>query len=323
MTQAEFQSMMAARGCRVLGNGAFGVYRGYPYSAQITPAKRALVKLDFKVEGKADKALVKRLKGEVPKYCTPAAQNGRDSTLFINVQERDDDLERRILACLDAAVDAMQEAGLRPAETCPLCGSGGCDATGYAGGYVNVHRACVENQTQLTARRVEDNRLNGSYFTGILGALLGGLVGAIPAVLMREYGSYLVAVLYALVPLGANYGYRLFKGKRTKAAFFITIVFSVLDMFLMRIGAYAVYAVMHYGSYLSGVSDVVEAYFQSYGAAQIGPDLLFLALGLWIAWGSIRRTGAHEVQEAVMVAQTLLPERAPAAGGLDTRLEED
>ena len=47
MTQAEFQSMMAARGCRVLGNGAFGVYKGYPYSAQITPAKRALVRLEF------------------------------------------------------------------------------------------------------------------------------------------------------------------------------------------------------------------------------------------------------------------------------------
>lgn len=323
MTQAEFQSMMAARGCRVLGNGAFGVYKSYPYSAQITPAKRALVRLEFKVEGKADKAFVKRLKGELPKYCTPLAQNSRTSTFCINVQERDGGLEQLIGPCLAAAAAAMQEAGLRPSDTCPLCGAAGCDAAGYAGGYVNVHRACVENQTQLTAQRVEDNRLNGNYFTGMLGALLGGLVGAIPAVLMRDFGSYLVAVLYALIPLGANYGYRLFKGKRNKAAFFVTIVFSVLDMFLMRLGMYAFYAVTHYAGYIHSVSDVVEAYFQSYGAAQIGPDLLFLALGLWIAWGGIRRTGAHEVQEAVMVAQTLLPEQAFAAQGLDTPMEED
>lgn len=322
MTQAEFQSMMAARGCRVLGNGAFGVYKGYPYSAQITPAKRALVRLEFKVEGKADKAFVKRLKGEVPKYCTPMAQNSKTSTFCINVQERDGELEQSIWACLAAAAAAMQEAGLRPSDTCPLCGAAGCDATGYTAGYVNVHRACVENQTQLTAQRVEDNRLNGNYFTGMLGALLGGLVGAIPAVLMRDFGSYLVAVLYALIPLGANYGYRLFKGKRNKAAFFITIVFSVLDMFLMRLGMYFVYVVGHYHM-VPSLTDVVEAYFQSYGAAQIGPDLLFLALGLWIAWGGIRRTGAHEVQEAVMVAQTLLPEQVPAAQGLDTPVEED
>ena len=156
----------------------------------------------------------------------------------------------------------------------------------------------------------------------VLGALLGGLVGAIPAVLMRDFGSYLVAVLYALIPLGANYGYRLFKGKRNKAAFFVTIVFSVLDMFLMRLGMYFVYVVGHYHM-VPSLTDVVEAYFQSYGAAQIGPDLLFLALGLWIAWGGIRRTGAHEVQEAVMVAQTLLPDQVPAAQGLDTPVEED
>ena len=66
---------------------------------------------------------------------------------------------------------------------------------------------------------------NKSYFTGIIGALLGGFIAAIPWVLMYVYGNMILSLLAIIIALGALKGYQLFNGKvDKKLPVFITVV---------------------------------------------------------------------------------------------------
>ncbi|MDD5979653.1 MAG: hypothetical protein PUC23_00890 [bacterium] len=66
---------------------------------------------------------------------------------------------------------------------------------------------------------------NKSYFTGIIGALIGGFIAAIPWVLMYVYGNMILSLLAIIIALGALKGYQLFNGKvDKKLPVFITVV---------------------------------------------------------------------------------------------------
>ncbi len=54
---------------------------------------------------------------------------------------------------------------------------------------------------------------NKSYITGIIGALIGGLVGTIPWVLMYVYANMIWSLLALIVGICSLKGYELFKGK--------------------------------------------------------------------------------------------------------------
>ena len=69
---------------------------------------------------------------------------------------------------------------------------------------------------------------NGSYLTGIVGAVIGGSIAAIPWVLMYVYGNMILSALAIIIALGSLKGYQLAKGKITKAIKPIIIVISIL-----------------------------------------------------------------------------------------------
>ena len=63
---------------------------------------------------------------------------------------------------------------------------------------------------------VINNAPQGSYITGIIGAVIGGAIASLPWVLVYVYGNMIVAILAVLIALGAFYGYKLVKGKMGK-----------------------------------------------------------------------------------------------------------
>lgn len=69
---------------------------------------------------------------------------------------------------------------------------------------------------------------NGSYLTGIIGAILGGSIAAIPWVLMYVYGNMILSALAIIIALGALKGYQLARGKITKVMKPIIILISIL-----------------------------------------------------------------------------------------------
>lgn len=57
------------------------------------------------------------------------------------------------------------------------------------------------------------NQESGSYLTGLLGAIIGGLLATIPAVAVIWFTETAYSLLYFLIPLGVYHGYRLARGK--------------------------------------------------------------------------------------------------------------
>ena len=47
-----------------------------------------------------------------------------------------------------------------------------------------------------------------SYFTGIIGALIGGIIASIPWVLVYVYGNMMLSLLAVLIAAGEFYGYK-------------------------------------------------------------------------------------------------------------------
>ncbi len=56
----------------------------------------------------------------------------------------------------------------------------------------------------------EKIKKQGSYFTGILGAIIGGSIATIPWVLAYVYGNVMLSLLAVLIAAGELFGYKTF-----------------------------------------------------------------------------------------------------------------
>ncbi|MPM94666.1 hypothetical protein SDC9_141814 [bioreactor metagenome] len=209
----------------------------------------------------------------------------------------------------------LTEEGIGIPAACPLCREKGrsCDALALVGGgYVPVHQSCCRSRASEGVTRAEQNDAYGSYLTGILGALLFGLAACLPTVLSIWFLDRILAVFYALIPLGAYYGYKLFRGKMNRAALPIVIVVSVLALFAIEQMIFYLLIVNTYGVYLS-VLDTVPFYFSVMTPGDIVSEMagsfLFLLLGLWMTFRVIKRTNRTKIQESVVQLESMVPYR--------------
>lgn len=67
-----------------------------------------------------------------------------------------------------------------------------------------------------------------NFGIGVLGALVGGIVAAIPWLLMYVYGNMITSILAILIAIGALKGYQLTKAKEDKKLVYVVIVVSLL-----------------------------------------------------------------------------------------------
>lgn len=71
-----------------------------------------------------------------------------------------------------------------------------------------------------------------SYFRGIIGALLGGLLASIPWILVYVYANMIYSILAVLIAMGAFKGYQLFGGKINKKLPIIIVLVSLISITL-------------------------------------------------------------------------------------------
>ena len=83
-----------------------------------------------------------------------------------------------------------------------------------------------KNKKEKSTELKKVNKLN--YITGILGAIVGGFIGAVPWILAYIYGNMMIAVLAIFIAGGAYYGYKLCKGKVTKNLPIIIMLISII-----------------------------------------------------------------------------------------------
>lgn len=75
----------------------------------------------------------------------------------------------------------------------------------------------------------------GKYVKGIIGGLLGGMIAAIPWVLMYVYGGFILSILATLIAFGVNYGYHKLKGPIDRKLPIIVTVSSIVIVILVTL----------------------------------------------------------------------------------------
>ncbi|MBR6115777.1 MAG: hypothetical protein IKQ10_11485 [Oscillospiraceae bacterium] len=194
---------------------------------------------------------------------------------------------------MDKLTSALQEQGIAPADTCAVSGADRPDSlclvvVDGTPCFQPVSSVALRQRIDETREKIENNRANGSYALGFIGALLGMLAGVLLNALGIVFTERIYALLFALVPIAAMFGYKLFRGKMSRAAVAIVIVLSLLGIPLIPLFE-VVYLLMHeYSLPLGGAlgaaaAMMVDPEFLSEITGELLQLLLFMALGILIS----------------------------------------
>ena len=307
MTAEELYAYAAARGYRCVGSVMVGVQGGYPFSAALRTGRVSSLTVRI-TSDKVPGRLFKQLRREMPHGVALSRMNTGE--LMMVCSAGDEQLTGLFSQSMASVTGALREQGIGVTDRCAICRKGGCDGVALMGGYVPVHRSCCESRSYSAVSQAQSNSVRGNYVRGFIGALLGGLVGALPSVLTIWFLETIYALLYALIPLGAYYGYRLLGGRMDRVATLAAVVSSVVQLFMVEWIVF--YMALHtaYDIWPSPL-DTVVYYYQFYEVGEWLPGMimpaLFTLLGLFIVFRQITRTNAHSVADAGTALDSLLP----------------
>ena len=232
MDKTEFSAAMTRRGCVSNGNDYCGVYMDVPFAAtflQGSQNNRTIFSLRV-IFSKPPKHLYRELKKRMKDLAGLQKLNTMNNQFVTNVTiGRKQDFEAVFDRLMQEMVSASAALGYEVPAVCPICKQPECDAYVFISfAYQPVHAACVQDQIYNSRSKVQQNEQTGNYVLGIIGAILGGIVGTIPTILLVVFGGLISGWLCALIPLGAYYGYKLLNGKLNKTTLTIVIIVSLL-----------------------------------------------------------------------------------------------
>lgn len=317
MMEAEFSSWVAENGWKHVDKTACGVYNGCPFAIQQPAANAARCVMLFQTAKGLKGRTIRAMKKALPKgYKVNQPQVGQFHLTIPSAGSQPDRAD--FSAVMNVVTSALREAEAAPVKKCAICGGEDCDQVALSRVGVllmntPVHQNCVHSRVEQTDERVTQNRQSGNYLTGLVGALLGGLVGTIPSLVTIVAMNTIYALLYALIPLAAYQGYKLFRGKMNKGALVVTVVASAANLFVMEHINFCFYIYDRYG-YLPRLARTIRMYWGNMSGGDfilvMGQSLLFLVLGIFMVWGRISRTATHELQDMALMADSMQPLQA-------------
>lgn len=311
MEKQRIVQTLTACGFREKESVFYGVVEEYPTMVAVPGRDQAsTITATFTVRqapaGALRKALVRALKEQA------AVNQVQGKTIVLTWQERKGQRLEEIDGLMQTAVQTLKSHNVEgPEDRCPICGQTECDAyVRYNGLYEAVHQHCIGQIKTQAQRQAASNQ--GSYVLGIVGALVGGLVGIIPTVLSICLLERIWSLLYAMIPLGAYYGYKLCGGKLNRAALATSIIVSILDVYVLQLVLVVIALITEYQytmlESLQLLRQIVgDGEFWVNITTSAWDSFLFLALGIWIAWSQISRTHKSDLKgiENVMETMTL------------------
>ena len=291
-TNQAVSTALSRLGIGAVGAAHIGVWDGYPVTVRHSAPYYYLdfaVRLDRK-DRALPKALRADLKSRLPKKLLGCVNNGDRLTCTLTVDNR----------------------AVAPANTCAVCGRAHPDSLCLIGGYQPVHAACVDTMTETTKQAAEENERKGSYLTGFIGGVLGVLVGLVPSLLSILLFDRIYTVLFALVPLCAMWGYRKLNGKRSGASIVLIILLSLAGVVLLEFLAVTISFKQELGmTLLSAMRFTLNYLFSSVGVGvmlqESLAELLFMAIGIFIAWRFLAHTNSGEISQANAIRHSLHP----------------
>lgn len=310
MTVQDFAAYAVSRGMIVVDNMAFGELKGYPFTllAVGSPNVRAMT-VQFKLASRVPNKVFKSIRKTVKANGRLFYMNNSPLVVALTCSGPDNAVWDRLFAGMEGIVQGFMGAGISIPDTCPFCKNGACDSLAYVGdGYVPVHKACCESQSFGTMEKAEANERSGHYITGIIGALLGGIVASIPTILLMWFAEMISAWLYALIPLGAYFGYRLFKGKMNRIVLPIVILVSVFMLFFVQQVMWFLVLHEEFG-FWPYINESIEYFFMLVPTEDMIVDLIkpaiFTVLGIVISYSVIRQNNQSDIKQADIVLRSL------------------
>lgn len=230
MTQRQLNDFAQSRGLICLGRTLAGTWDGWPFVASVRSGRREVLLARISCARGPERKAVHQ--AQLPAGCRLSV--GRRE-LCLRCCAAEEELFERFCAAMDAASDLLKEGCAAAEEVCALCGEEDWDSFALLKNrYAPVHRDCCERLCHRAQSNVALNAGGGSYLTGWLGALAGGLVGLLPTALTVWFWGRTSAWLCLLVPLGAYYGYRLCRGRMDRMAVAATVVSALAQVFLLE-----------------------------------------------------------------------------------------
>lgn len=224
----EFQEVVQCAGGRLVGDAYYGIWAEYPFTAYVEKLGGAgTLSFSFRLERRLPKQALQGLRRALPRGCRLTAEGGHSLQLLIRGRLLRLWYSHTLDELLDGFTGGLRETGAVPPGRCPLCRQDSCDAYADIGGYVPVHRCCVEAMNEGRRERVRSGP--GGFFGALLG---GGLVSLL--VLIFQLQGWPGIWLYFFLPLGAWYGYRVFGGAADRRALFWSGAASVLDTLIIE-----------------------------------------------------------------------------------------
>lgn len=315
MYKQDFQDFFAQKGFKLFGNMAFGVESGYPLSVELLQSGLVIAK--FGVEIEFPKETNKKWKKQ---FKTKGRIGCAADVVTVTIPFRRNRFAQGYEEMISKIMPLFQEDHIRPLSKCTICGQGDCDSLVAIGSYTPIHKRCLDHMAENQVQKAELSEKNGNYFTGLIGAILGMLVGIIPTLLTVIFNDTIYAVLFAIIPLCIYQGYKLCKGKMNRVVIVISIILSIISVYMMTIllAAYQLVAMngIPLGMAFTALAEVlvsldiwIEITVESY------MYFIFVAIGIYIAWNKISRTKDTEIKDVENLKGTVA--RHPAYLGTE------
>lgn len=316
----ELYSALSACGFETSGLFCFGTWRGY--AVTLRPWSGRAYYLDVAVRaGKWNAKLYRQISKSLKerKVRNPNAAGVGEKTAIFQLRFRKAEDPCEVLAsALNTVTEVLRENGLAPADSCAITGAAQPDSLSLVSvgdhyAFQPVSAAALRAGSDREREKAEDNELNGSYALGLVGALLGMLVGLVPNLLTIVLDETIYAILFALVPICAMFGYKLFRGRMNKASIVITLLMSLLGVPLIEFFELVIYLMRDYAATLGeALAFSAEAFRDPAFLSDAVPDflqlLLFMGLGVAFASGVIfRQTNSLKLRDDEARLSTLRP----------------
>ena len=322
MAENEYLSSLSQFGFTPVG-AAFcvGTWNNYAVALQRFSGRAYYVYLAIRIQKSQAKALKKALNAAVK--ATGVKVGGVDRVMpnFLHASfsfSKTEDPASRFANWMNTLTAALRANGVYPANTCAVTGAANPDALCLLTnpnffGYQPVCSSAVRQSGYETQTRAEQNEASGSYLTGFVGALLGALVGIAINLVSILFADLMVAALFALIPIGAMFGYKLFKGKTDKVSIIIIVALCVAAIPVIVLLEIA-YALMHnlglaLGDALGYAMELItDGEFLSSITRDLLMMILFMGLGVLFAWRYLSsQLNSTQLQSARLQLDTMRP----------------
>jgi hypothetical protein len=199
---------------------------------------------------------------------------------------------------LDQLTSTFEALGLKSLDYCPYCGLKETDGTrNVKGAVLHVHEACVDAFINKVSTHLEtEGKSKEHLIQSVVLAMLGGVIGLIPSIILLVFTGIYSAWLFMLIPLAAFYGFK--KGGAQKGSY-VMILIAIISLILAPGFMFYVYYsdAMYYNVLFSDylAVDGIRAAF----IKDMTFSVLFTLISLGVSWKQIYKQTLGQIKKDI------------------------